>query len=311
MSSAFIEKVKTSDLAWINIIATGKKELAQVAKIMPTIDAFDLRDIPPPLQRPKLMIRDNYLFLILNFPVYNRKTREISTSEVDFIINHEHLITINDGGRLLPLQELFARVQENKEFREHIVTHQQGLLLYHILDHLLSSVFPMLIHVSQDIDTIEQEIFSGRERAMVHELLLLKRNIVNFRKTMMAHQSVVKKLVSACPSFFPSANLQRYLESLVAHTNDIWDLLSSYKDTIDALHETNESLISFGLNETMKTYTIISVIIFAQTLIAALLGMHLAGTPLLDSPMAFSWVLLIEAATAIFMLVIFRIKRWF
>ena len=97
------QKVQTSDLAWINITGTGKKELDHVVKNIPGLDPLDLKDIPPPTQRPKLIVRENYLFLILNFPVYDRQTREISTSEVDFIINHERLVTVNDG-RLLPLQ---------------------------------------------------------------------------------------------------------------------------------------------------------------------------------------------------------------
>lgn len=304
------QKVQTRDLTWTNIAALGASEFEYLTKNFPKIDPLDLRDIHPPLQRPKLVVRPNYLFLILNFPVYNRKTREISATELDIIINHEHLITINDG-RLLPLEDLFERVQRDAQFREAVVTHQEGLLLYHILDHLLSSIYPMLVHVSQDIDLIEKEIFAGHERSMVRELLLIKRNITNFRKTMMAHQTIIKKLIGTSSAFFPSINLQRYLESLIGHTNDIWDLLSIYKDTIDALHQTNESLISFGLNETMKTYTIISVIIFALTLIAALFAMHLPGTPLIQAKNAFSLIMLIEAFAVIAMLIVFRIKKWF
>lgn len=306
-----IQSVKTNELAWINITATGKKEMDYLAKKFPEVDPLNLKEIPPPTQRPQLVIKPDYLFLILNFPIYNRQTKEISATEVDFIINHDHIVTVNDGGSLSPLQEIFAKAQLDSNFREQVVTHQEGLLLYNILDKILNSIYPMLVHISQDIDKIEKEIFAGRERAMAHELLLLKCNIVNFRKTMMAHQNVIKKLIAACPAFFPSVNLQRYLESLINHTNDIWDLLSIYKDTIDALHQTNESLMSYNLNEIMKTYTIISVIIFALTLIATLFALHLPGTPFLDHPNAFIVILSIEMVTTIAMLIIFRIKKWF
>ena len=57
-------------------------------------------------------------------------------------------------------------------------------------------------------------------------------------------------------------------------SKDLWIQLENHMATIAALQQTNESLISFRLNDIMKTLTIFSVIVFPLTLLAAIFGMN-------------------------------------
>ncbi len=55
-------------------------------------------------------------------------------------------------------------------------------LLYEILNKLQDYCFPMLDHISDDINFLEKGIFEGHERAMVEKILIVRRNIVNLEK---------------------------------------------------------------------------------------------------------------------------------
>ena len=165
--------------------------------------------------------------------------------------------------------------------------------------------------MSADVEDIELKLFKSFERSLIKELLRVKTNIVNVRQTIQGHKSVIRKLVSASYSRYGTVKrLQEYFDKLVEETKDIWDRLELQKDTIDALHETNVSLLDYQTNEIMKTLTIISVITFPLTLLATLFATRAAGMPIVDHPYGF-WILAgLIGAFAGCMLFLFKKKGW-
>ena len=111
----------------------------------------------------------------------------------------------------------------------------------------------MLEHIHTDIKALEKRIFSGYERDVVRDLLVLKRNIINFRKAMQFHKGMIRRLITKSDEYFSLGKQRIYFQNLIEHTKDIWDTLEIQKENIDALQDTNESLISFRLNDNMKS----------------------------------------------------------
>jgi magnesium transporter len=298
-----IQELKTKNFSWINVQNNGKKEIDYLGKKF-GFHELDLKDCLPPLQRPKLVSRQNYLFMILLFPVFNRETKVLHTSEIDFFITPKTLVTVNTN-ELAPINDVFGKCRDR-------ITKCQNIeaLLHEILNELLSSCFPMLVHISTDIDNVENKLRYEFEKGTITEILRIKTNIVNFRKAMQPHKQVIRNLIEQAPKFFPTKRMKIYFDNLVSYTKEIWDLLDSYKDAIDALHETNVSLINFRVNEIMKTLTIFSVIVFPLTLLAAIFGMNMAGMPFMNHPYGFWIILGLMSCGAISLLYFFEKKGW-
>lgn len=290
---------------WIMVSANDRKTLQAIQQSYGYHD-LDLADTAPPLQSTKLAIRDKYLFMILNYPVFDRKTRIISSAEIDFFIEKNRL-TIVDTAGLSQLQVLYNQFESGELPAIYDVPH----LLHVILESLVEAIYPMLRHISVDVEDIEKKLFKNFERSLIKELLRVKTNIVSVRKAIQGHKSVIRKLVGAARSRYVSVDrLQEYFDKLVDETKDVWDRLELQKNTIDALHETNASLLDYQTNEIMKTLTIISVIVFPLTLVAAIFGMNATGMPLVSHPYGF-WVIIgIMALGAIGMLWLFKKKNW-
>ena len=301
-----------SGLKWISVDKASKKQTSWLKEKYNFSD-LDLKDIMPPLQRPKMIEYDDYLFIILQFPVYNRSNGEIDSSEIDFFIGKNYLITIHDG-RLDPLNELFLEHSKKTKKNHDQFDTNPGALLYELLNSLLHYCFPMLNHINQDIDAIEKGIFDidhGTNVNTIREIMRIKSNIVNFRKTMQAHKSIIQKLISHSEKLFTTHKLEVYYGNLVNHTKDIWEFLSNYKDTIDALHEAHESLVSHRLNQIMKTLTVFSVIVFPLTLFAAIFGMNtMNAMPFVDSPYDFWYIMGIMLFGVIAMILFFKTRKW-
>ncbi|MFH1225812.1 MAG: magnesium transporter CorA family protein [bacterium] len=304
-----IKIIEGKRFKWFDIGQADEKNMAYLAERF-KFNEIDLRDCPPPLQRPKLIPRPNYLFMILLLPVYNRKKREIDALEVDFFIGPDFLVTVHDR-EFEPLKNFFHECQKFEGVKSKYFNGNPANLIHELLNRLILYCFPMLNHISLDIDGIEKNLFvATHQKQMLGEILMIKRNIVNFRKAMQAHKNVIKKLVAEMPRFFLTAQLDAYLNNLVEYTKEIWDLLENYKDTIDALQQTNESLISFRLNQIMKTLTIFSVIVFPLTLLSSIFGMNTPGIPWVNDPWGFWKVVIIMLASMIGMLAFFKKKRW-
>ena len=304
--------IKTPRLNWLNIINASEKEISFLQKKF-KFDQLDLNDSfsHAHAQRPKLNIRPDYLFLVLLFPVYNRKTREITPAEIDIFLIKNQLITIHYN-QLLPLRDIFESCQQIAKIRHKHLSQGSLMALYEILDRLYVSLFPMLDHISLDINNIEKNIFAGQERQMVYETLIVKRNIVYFRKIMQAHKNILKKFVNK-KLFLTNNNsdkTNRYFDDLLDHTKNIWDILENYQQTIDGLEDTNTSLVSFKLNDIMRTLTIFSVIVFPLTLMAAIFGMNVNHMPIAGSNLDFWKIISIMAGASLCMFAYFKHKKW-
>jgi magnesium transporter len=129
---------------------------------------------------------------------------------------------------------------------------------------------------------------------------------------MQAHKNVLKKLRTANHhlKLFDPLKADGYFDNLIECMKEIWEGVESAKESIDVLYDTNESLISFRLNQIMKTFTTISVIIFVLTLVATLFGMGARDTLFLHSPFGFWLIIFVEIMVGGLVLWFFKNRRW-
>ncbi len=305
-----IQKISHQNLTWHIIDKPTKKQIGWIGENF-DFDKKDLQDCLPPNQRPKVTVKKNYLFMILMFPYYDKKTQEIKSSEVDFFIAKNKIVLVHNN-HLEPILNLQNQCVKNEQTKAKFLS-DSSKLLYEILNQLLHYCFPILNHINQDLDNIEDKILNVQKNKadIILEIMRIKKNIVNFRKIMQAHRSIIKKLIKNSGIIYSSTHLNIYLEHLINHTKDIWEFLENYKETINALHEAHESLLSHRLNEIIKTLTIFSVIVFPLTLMAAIFGMNTMNSmPFINSVYDFWFVVAIMFVGAFGMLIYFKKKKW-
>jgi magnesium transporter len=86
-------------------------------------------------------------------------------------------------------------------------------------------------------------------------------------------------------------------------------MLENYKEVIEALEETNESVISHRLNDILRVLTSISVVILPLTLIASVWGMN-SKVPGQDSLAAFFFVIGGMLVILVGMVIWFKRRGW-
>jgi len=302
---------RDSNLEWLNILNAGRKEIEYLKRKF-KFNQLDLADAQASkyAQRPKFFVRNNYCFLILQFPFYNTTTKAIEAEEIDFFIGNDFIITIHQD-KLPPLTELYNLCAANSFYRSQYLNNSGSSLLYEIIYRLQEYCYPIMDHISLDIKTIERSIFAGHERKMVTEILSIKRNILNFRRIMQAHKNVIQKIIKEKINFLPMNNEGAYYSELIEKTKDIWDNLNEQREMIEALEATNTSLVSFKLNDIMRTLTIFSVIVFPLTLLATIFSMKVeGGMPFINAANGFWLIIILMVLIGLAMIFYFKKRKW-
>ncbi|MCD4705238.1 hypothetical protein K8R66_04150, partial [bacterium] len=220
----------------------------------------------------------------------------------------DYLITINDG-ELIPLKKMFENCQINEIEKNNYLADDVTFLLYQIINNLQKYCFPILNHIGHDLEKIEDRIFNNEEKKMVKEILITKRNIVNYRKSIQSHKNVIKKLSKMSHKDFMKNKLNIYFANILDQAKEIWEILENLKENVEAVHNTNESLISFKLNQVMKVLTIISVILLPATLLASVFGMNYY-IPFQEQNWGFLFSIGIMITGMILLGLYFKKKKW-
>jgi len=304
-----VYEIQNQGLVWVNVTKQEEIALRAVQKRF-GFDGQDIKESLPPYQRPKIVKREHYYFMVLHFPVFDRKTRRLGFTEVDFFLAANTLITVHDS-KLAVVGSFFEQCQKNAAVRAKYFRGTAVQILFELLSRLLDSIFPILLHVNEDIDGVDKKLFARNpDKQMAEEILRLKTNVVTFRRTMQGHRTVLERLIMYSGRELDLVSYQGYINSIREFTNEIWHMLESQNESINALHETNESIVGLRTNEIMRTLTIISVITFPLTLLATLFSIQARGTPFIYDPRGF-WVIVgIVGLCALLMILVFRRKKW-
>jgi magnesium transporter len=168
----------------------------------------------------------------------------------------------------------------------------------------------MLRKIGNKLDALEEEIFDGRSEEIVRDISNVKQEIINFRRVIRPQRPVLRDLEKVKSRYLaPEMDLEIYFDDIVDAQERIWDVLENYKEVIEALEDTNESVISHRVNDILRVLTSISVIVLPLTFIASLWGMNV-GVPGEGDSEDFYAIVGMCVGVLLVMLTFFRRRGW-
>ena len=301
-----IETIKWGKITWLNIEKPTSKDMDYLAKNY-LFNPFDLEDCVSRIERPKIDEYENYLFLVLHFPVFNQEARVTTPSQVSAFIGEDFLVTVHSG-ELKPLEKLFNDCQQNERARAENMARSSGYLLYRILDRLVDYCFPITNKIITNVEEAEDRLFSEPARDTVREISVLRRDIMAYRRIIRPQPAILKSLEEKDYPFLRE-DLDVYFGDIGDHIGKISETLDEYKEVVEGLSATSDSLFSHRTNEVMKMLTILGTILLPLLVISGLYGMNVP-LPFETSPFAFLFIILITLCVSGGMLAYFRYRRW-
>ena len=300
------EIIEASGIRWIHIESPRTADRDWLEEHF-DFHPLDYEDVFSRNQRPKLDQYDDYVFIVLHFPLFDKDTNRILTAELDLFMGPDYLVTMPNMP-LPPLSAMFERYREKDDLREEVFSKGTGYLLYKIVDTGVDASFPMLRKTALKLERLEDDIFEGRSSEIVRELSDTKQEIINFRKIVRPQRAVLRDLERTKQRYLQE-ELEIYFDDISDAAERIWDTLENYKEVIEGLESTNESVLSHQLNDSFRILTAASVVLLPLTLIASIFGMNVQF-PGEGETITFYLILSLMAVLLVALVILFRRRGW-
>jgi len=303
-----IDIINWGKLSWVNVENPGRDEMDYLARHF-NFHPLDLDDCLSKIQRPKIDEYPDYLFMVLHFPVFDKRMRVTQPSQVSIFLGDDFLVTVHKGD-LKPIVNFFKECKTNETAREEYMGSSASFLLYTILDRLVNYCFPILNKIGENIEKVEDMIFGDQMEKAIREIALLRRDVIHYRRIIKPQTEVFEHLEKNGSKYtFLKEAPHVYFGDLADHCRKIQDTLEDYREVIEGFKDTNDTLASFRINQVMRILTVISTIMLPLTLIASIYGMNVP-LPGQGSPYFFPLFILFSIFLIGAMLFVFRKKRW-
>ena len=294
-------------VTWVNIERVTAEDVMALREAYPHFHPLDLEDLMSRIERPKIDEYDDYLFVVMQFPLWDPVERVSRASEVDMFVGSGYFVTVHDG-MLKPLRHLFEQCEADPEVREQIMGRGASRVFYAVIDRLVDYILPILYKVDANIHLLEEEIFLEDSRQLMQDLSFIRRDIIALRRIIRPQIAIVENLENVDRPFIRE-DLDVYFGDILDHLVKAYDIVEDHLAVIQGLGDTAQTLVNYRLNEIMQILTVITVILMPLELIAGIYGMNIA-LPLMDETAAFLVVTGLMFTIALGMLVYFRHRGW-
>jgi magnesium transporter len=218
---------------------------------------------------PKVDDWGGYLYIVLNSLSMGRQEQlEAGIMELDVFLGRNFIVTHHDR----PFQAIDT-VRGNAGKDQRYTANGPDYLLYQIIDQLVAEYWPVVDHIDDEIDDIENVIFKNPSPVMLERLFDLKRTLISMRRIISPQREVLNRL--ARDDFKVIDPQDRVLfRDIYDHLVRLHDLNESLRDLVGGTLETYLSVVNNRMNEIMKTLTIITALFMPITFVTGFYGMN-------------------------------------
>jgi len=242
-------------VTWVNVEKPVPEDMDYLREHYPFFHPLDLEDCLSRIERPKIDEYENYLFIIMQFPVFDSSRRVSRPGEIDIFIGAGYLVTVHDGN-LWPITKLFDDCGSDEQTRQRHMGRGSSRLLHDVIDRLVDYCFPIFYKVDANIREIEEDIFTEEMSRVVQEISWVRRDIIALQRIVKPQITIVANLEHKDRPFIRE-ELEVYFGDVLDHLYKAWDMLEDHRDVIEGLSDTSNTLTSYRINEVIKILTII------------------------------------------------------
>jgi magnesium transporter len=301
-----IETIKIGTLRWHHILNPTEDNLTYLAENF-HFHPLDIEDCRSDFnQRPKVDVYDDYYFIILHFPYFDRQNKFLRAREVKVFWGEDYIITI--GKSHWVVGEMFKEGKAQETRGEEFEVGSSDALLYAILERLMKETQKIIKKIGDDVDSVNRDLFNIKAEKTIERISVIRKNMI-LLNTMFKPQLPLFGRFEAGQIEGYADNMEDYWSNILDYYKQMWDMTEDYAELIEGLSQTFDSLQANRTNEIIKILTLISSILLPLTFLTGLYGMNV-NLPLQDDPRSFWIVVGAMLIIVIFMYTFFKRKKW-
>lgn len=306
-----------SGMAWIGMYRADPVEIRAVSEEF-GLHELAVEDALRGHQRAKLERYGDVLFVVLRPARYVDASESVEFGEVHVFVGPDFVVTVRQA-EALDLRRVRRRMEGDPE----LLSLGPQAVLYGILDEVVDRYAPVVAGLENDIDEIEDEIFSGHADVS-RRIYELSREVIAFQRAVQPLVGMLEALQLGAQKYGMDDELQRRLRDVDDHVIRISERLSGFRVllynalTVQAIlvgqrqNDEMRRLSESGLaqSEEVKRISSWAAILFAPTLVGTVYGMNFKNMPELGWTLGYPFALLLMLLMGLGLFLVFKWKKW-
>ncbi len=293
------EACRQSDtFAWIGLYEPSEEEFDSLKREF-VLHPLAVEDAINAHQRPKLDVYENLVFIVLKTARYVDEREVVEFGEILIFLGHDYLLTVRHG-KASALQEVRTELEHNPE----LLKRGPGAVLHAIVDRVVDDYAPALAGLGEDIEEVENEVFSDSRTNPAERIYKLKREVLDFNR---AAAPLVEPVDRLAKGHYDQVHpeVRAYFGDVNDHLIRVHEQLESYRDLLTSILEANLAQITVRQNQDVRTISAIVAIVAVPTMIAGIYGMNFEHMPELSWTFGYPLVLVLMVS------ICFGVYRYF
>ena len=299
--------IKNKNITWIDIAKPTKQDIEFVAK-QHKFHPIILDELLHVSAHSRVEIYDQYLYLTYHLPIYDSVMKTSRKAEIDCLITKNKIITVHYE-ELEPINNFTRNLTNNLHFKETSMDNT-GKLLYSIIEEIINFSMRQLRHIEENVTSLTQELFTGKEEAMLRKISYVKRDLLDYRIISRPQEILLKSLKETSIKFW-GEGIVVYLSDLVGDHLKVIQHLENYQQTIESLEETNAQLLNAKTNSVMQKFNILAFLTIPMVIVMQLFAVESFNKLFGENDLkVFLASLIVVISVSTISLIVFRNKKW-
>jgi len=294
---------------WIGLHEPDHEQITGIAETF-GLHELAVEDVVHAHQRPKLERYDDTLFMVLKTVCYvahaePRTASEIvETGELMVFVGRDFVVTVRHGNH-----SGLHDVRRQLETEPEKLALGPAAVLHAIADHVVDGYLDVTEAIEDDIDTVEAEVFEPRSTMDPEQIYVMKREVLELRRSVMPLASPLRKLTEGYSSLVPH-QVRSYFRDVDDHLTTVTERVIGFNELLTTLVDAVLAKITMRQNNDMRKITSWVAIISVPTMVAGLYGMNFDTMPELRWSFGYPLVLLVTLGICTVLFRTFRRRRW-
>jgi magnesium transporter len=246
-----------------------------------------------------------YLFIVIHAVDYSRKDGVFATSELNFFLGRNFLVTYHTG----PSRSV-ASTEERAVKATVNIARAPDRVAHTLLDSIVDNYKPALDELSLEIADLEQQALRHPTHHTLNKILQVKKEVLHLRQIMVPQREVLAR--------FARGEFKLIRPHLVPYYRDVYDALfhiselaQGYADALTGILQVYLNMSSNRTGEIVKLLTMITVVTTPLMMVGTWYGMNFKHMPELDWKYGYAAALVLTLLSTVATYWYFRKKKWF
>jgi magnesium transporter len=289
---------------WIGLKEPSEEEFDSVAREF-QLHELAVEDAIKAHQRPKIELYGETMFVVLKTAAYHDDTETVEIGEILLFVGDGFIVSVRHGSAT----ELHG-VRLETEKRPDLLRCGPGAILHAIIDRVVDDYEPVLAGIEDDIEEVEQEVFSPTRTNPTERIYKLKREVLEMHRATAPLIDPLQRLAKAHYGDIVHDRIREYFRDVLDHVLRANETVDGFREMLNSILDANAAQVGVRQNDDMRKISAWVAIAAVPTAISAIYGMNFKFMPELNWRFGYPAVIVVMAGICVWLYHRFKQAGW-